>query len=63
MTVQSPAVGMVWRLYSPLVSFWPLIQTSSLNWIVVASFAPVRQTLSYGTSAPQICRPFTPGRL
>src|SRR5438105_3995875 len=30
--------------------------------MVVASFAPVRQTLSYGTSPPQIVRPFTPGR-
>src|SRR5438477_12079783 len=37
--------------------------TSSPKAIVVASFAPVRQTLSYGTSPPKIVRPFTPGRL
>src|SRR5690349_22532017 len=54
---------MVCRLYVPFGSFCPSIFTSSLNEIVVASFAPVRQTLSYGTRSPQMVRPFTPGRL
>jgi hypothetical protein len=37
---------MVWRLYVPAGSGLPLIVTSWLNAIVVASFAPVLQTAS-----------------
>ena len=62
MIVQSLLPGIVWREYVPFGSGLPSIVTSSLNAIVVASFAPVRQTLSYGTRPPHTWRPFTPGR-
>src|SRR5262245_25971150 len=37
--------------------------TSLVKEMVVASLAPVRQTLSYGTRSPQMTRPCTPRRL
>src|SRR5260370_23590927 len=61
MIVHSSLPGIVCRLYVPFGSAAPLMVTSSLTVKTVASFAPVRQTLSYGTSVPQICRFFTAG--
>jgi len=45
----------------PAGTSFPFIFTLVLNEIVVFSFAPARQTSSYGTSVPQTSLPFTPG--
>src|SRR5512135_1726205 len=63
MTVHSVRPGIVKRPYVPAGSFWPSTVTSVSNEIFVTAFAPVRQTLSHGTSSPQITRPLTDGRL
>ncbi len=63
MTVQAPLVGIRKKAYVPAGTGLPANVTSRLKVTFVAWLAPARHSLSYGTTLPQILRPFTPGLL
>ena len=61
MSVHFVAVGMMKNVYEPAATGLPSMTTSLLKLILVGLLAPARQTLSYGTTVPQILRFLTPG--
>src|SRR5215207_6768579 len=62
MIVHSFLLGIVNRLYFPAGRLLPSTNTGLLNSIVVAAFAPVRQTSPNGSFPPTIVLPREEGR-